>query len=71
MSIARIASQVKLEPYQPNTDRADILAMADDCLERHNDAWARFVATGDDAAYIAAMAAKQDREALLAQVAGP
>jgi len=48
----------------------ELLALADYALQEYRDAWALFIATGDDAAYIAAMAAKQDREALLAQVGG-
>ena len=59
-----------LVPSQVNSERADILALADACLEEHNTAWATFIATGNDAAYIAALAARQDREALLAQVGG-
>jgi len=50
--------------------KSELLALADACLEEHNTAWATFIATGDDAAYIAAMAAKQDWEQLLAQVGG-
>ena len=64
MSIAQSLTEVKPE-YQ--CDRAELLALADRCLEEHNAARARFLAVGDDAAYIAAMAAKQDREQLLGQ----
>lgn len=67
-SIFSTKAQV-LAPYQlDRTDLADILDLADDCLERHNDAWARFVATGDHEAFLQAMNAKQDRADLLAQL---
>jgi len=66
--VPQSSTNVKTEPYQQNSERADILTLADDCLERHNDAWARFVATGDHEAFLQAMNAKADRDDLLKQV---
>lgn len=57
--------------YQSNSDRAELLALADHCLEEHNAAWALWLATGSHEAFLAALAAKRDREALLGEVGRP
>jgi len=65
-SIAQNTMQVK-----PNiNNRIEILELADHALQEYRGTWARFVASGSHEAFLAAMAAKQDREALLAQVGG-
>jgi hypothetical protein len=51
-------------------DLVDILTLADFALQEFNRHWASWIATGDDMAYIAALAARQDRADLLAQVEG-
>jgi L-amino acid N-acyltransferase YncA len=62
--------EVKTEPYQSNTGRADILALADHALQEFNRHWAAWIVTGDNTSYRLAVAARQDRADLLAQVGG-
>lgn len=70
-SIAQLASEVKFTvPLKLHNDLAEILALADHALQEYNTAWATFIAIGDHAAFLAALAAERDREALLAQVGG-
>lgn len=65
-SIAQDVSKVKIELYQEN--RADLLELADHALQEYRTAWANFVATGSHEAFLAAMAAQQDRADLLGEV---
>jgi len=68
-SIPRIQENVKLtELYQLHSERAEILELADGCLERFNRYWAAWIISGDDGAFRQAMNAQQDRKQLLAQM---
>jgi hypothetical protein len=65
------AASCQIEPYQSkNVNVSEILALADACLAQFNEQWACWLATGDDMAFRLALAAKQDREALLSQIGG-
>jgi len=69
--VPQSAAFCQTEPYQLNSsDRAEVLALADDCLERHNRARARFIVTGDPQALAQALALADDRLALLAEIGG-
>jgi hypothetical protein len=56
------------EPYQSNPERADILRMADGCLELAQQYRAEYLATGNPQAWQLWEACLADREALMGEV---
>lgn len=52
------------------SETRDLLTLADDVLEKHNAARARYIAGGDPADFRAAVALADDRRALLQQIGG-
>lgn len=67
MSVLASIAQNSISVKKDFNNRNELLALADDCLERHRDAWARWLVSGDHQAFLQAMAAQQDRAQLLAQ----
>lgn len=74
---AVIAPDISILPQKPVNcqertigETRQLLALADDCLRRHNEARAAAIASGDPRDYQAAAALADDRRALLAQIGG-
>jgi hypothetical protein len=67
MSI-EIVPQNAIEVKTFNNEKADLLRMADDCLQRHRDCWALWLVSGDHAMFLQALNYQRDREQLLGQL---
>jgi len=67
--IAQNSIRSQVAPYKSKTfNVSEVLALADEVLEKHNRAWAEYVISGDAGAFKLALALKRDRADLLAEV---
>lgn len=69
--VPQISTTVKTELYQPNSDRADLLRMADGCLELAQQYRAQWLTTENPQAWQLWRACLADREELLSEVGRP
>jgi hypothetical protein len=65
-----IVPQIDTTVKKHLNNKIELLALADHALEQFNRYWASWIVTGDNTAYRLALAARQDRADLLAQVGG-